>query len=188
MGSSSKTSSSSNANYSEVVAADKTSANTAQAALISLHIDNNEHRLGPLLPILHDIQNQLGYIPDTAISEISKRLNLSRAEVHGVVSFYHHFSTKPRGRHIIEVCCAESCQALGGRELQQHAKDKLGLDWYETTKDGEITLEPVYCLGNCACSPAVRVGLQILGRVANDDFDELIDELTTVPITLIANS
>jgi formate dehydrogenase subunit gamma len=160
----------------------------AQTVLIGTHIDNNQHRLGPLLPILHDIQGELGYIPDTAISEISKRLNLSRAEVHGVVSFYHHFSTKPRGRHIIEVCCAESCQALGGRELQQYAKDKLGLEWYQTTKDGEITLEPVYCLGNCACSPALRVGLQILGRVDNDDFDELVDQLTTVPLTLIANS
>jgi formate dehydrogenase subunit gamma len=186
MGSSSKTSS--DARYSEIIAAEKVSSNAAEAALIGPHIDKNEHRLGPLLPILHDIQNQLGYIPDTAIGEISKRLNLSRAEVHGVVSFYHHFSTKPRGRHIIEVCCAESCQALGGRELQQYAKDKLGLDWYQTTKDGEITLEPVYCLGNCACSPAVRVGLQMLGRVDNDDFDELLEELTTVPITLIANS
>ena len=161
------------------------SANAAHLPAITAHIDNNIQRSGPLLPILHDIQNDVGYIPDTAISEISRRLNLSRAEVHGVVSFYHHFSTKPRGRHIVEVCCAESCQAMGGRELQQYAKDKLGLDWYQTTQDGEITLEPVYCLGNCACSPAVRVGKQILGRVDNQDFDELIEELTTVPVTLM---
>lgn len=158
---------------------------TNQLSAITCHIDNNQKKLGPLLPILHDIQNDIGYIPDLAISEISKRLHLSRAEVHGVVSFYHHFSTRPRGRHIVEVCCAESCQALGGRDLQQYAKDKLGLDWYQTSTDGEITLEPVYCLGNCACSPAVRVGKQILGRVDKGDFDELIEELTTVPVTLI---
>jgi formate dehydrogenase subunit gamma len=179
---------SSNATSSGSLSLEKMAANSAQLSLINTHIDNNEHRLGPLLPLLHDIQNEIGYIPDIAISEISKRLNLSRAEVHGVVSFYHHFSTKPRGRHIVEVCCAESCQALGGRELQQYAKDKLGLDWYQTSKDGEITLEPVYCLGNCACSPAVRVGMQMLGRVDNDDFDELIDALTTVPLTLIQES
>ncbi len=169
-----------NATPSKAVAVD-----AAHLSAITSHIDNNEQKPGPLLPILHDIQNDIGYIPDAAISEISKRLNLSRAEVHGVVSFYHHFSTKPRGRHIVEVCCAESCQALGGRDLQKHAKEKLGLDWYQTSKDGEITLEPVYCLGNCACSPAVRVGKQILGRVDNEDFDELIEELTTVPVTLM---
>lgn len=172
-------------NSSNATSSEKMSSNSAQLSAITTHIDNNKHRLGPLLPILHDIQNDIAYIPDAAIGEISKRLNLSRAEVHGVVSFYHHFSTKPRGRHIIEVCCAESCQALGGRDLQQYAKDKLGLDWYQTSKDGEITLEPVYCLGNCACSPAVRVGMQMLGRVDRDDFDELIDALTTVPLTLI---
>lgn len=176
---------SSSAAVSKTTSIKITPSDIAQLAAINLHIDNNEQKPGPLLPILHAIQNDLGYIPDNAISTLSKRLNLSRAEVHGVVSFYHHFSTKPRGRHIVEVCCAESCQALGGRDLQQYAKDKLGLDWYQTSKDGEITLEPVYCLGNCACSPTVRVGKQLLGRVDNNDFDELIEELTTVPVTLM---
>ncbi len=151
---------------------------------IAAHIENHKNRPGPLLPILHDIQNDLGYIPDEAIAEIASHLSLSRAEVHGVVSFYHHFSTKPRGRHIVEVCCAESCQAVGGRDLEKFAKEKLGLDWYQTTRDGEITLEPVYCLGNCACSPSVRVGKEILGRVDNERFEELVDELTTVPLDI----
>ena len=143
-----------------------------------------KNKPGPLLPILHELQNQLGYIPEETIGIIATGLNLSRAEVHGVVSFYHHFSSRPRGRHIIEVCCAESCQAVGGRDLEQFAKDKLGLDWYQTTRDGEITLEPVYCLGNCACSPSVRVGKQILGRVTNERFETLVDDLGTEALSI----
>lgn len=151
---------------------------------VTAHIERNKDRPGPLLPILHDIQNDLGYIPENAVAEIAAALHLSRAEVHGVISFYHHFSTKPRGKHVVEVCCAESCQAVGGRNLEQFAKDKLGLDWYQTSKDGDITLEPVYCLGNCACSPSVRVGKKVLGRVDNETFEELIEELTTVPVNV----
>lgn len=139
---------------------------------------------GPLLPILHEIQNQLGYVPETAVPPIASALNLSRAEVHGVISFYHHFSSKPRGRHIIEVCRAESCQALGGRELESFAKETLGLDWHETSADRQFTLEPVYCLGNCACSPAVRVGKQVLGRVTKEDFSALVEELSVDPINI----
>jgi len=140
---------------------------------------------GALLPILHELQNQLGYIPEETIAIIATALNLSRAEVHGVVSFYHHFSLKPRGRHIVEICRAESCQAMGARELEQFAKDKLGLQWHQTSHDGEITLEPVYCLGNCACSPSVRVGKQILGRVSCERFETLIDDLGTETLTIV---
>lgn len=139
---------------------------------------------GALLPILHEIQNQLGYVPEEAVPLIAPALNLSRAEVHGVISFYHHFSSKPRGNYIIEVCRAESCQAVGGRDLEEHAKQKLGLDWYETSRDGQITLEPVYCLGNCACSPAIRVGKTMLGRVTKDRFNQLVDDLNTVPLSI----
>ena len=139
---------------------------------------------GPLLPILHEVQNALGYVPQDAIPLIADQLNLSRAEVHGVVSFYHHFSTKPRGRHVIEVCRAESCQALGGRAIEAHARQSLGLDWYETSTDGQITLEPVYCLGNCACSPAIRVGKQVFGRVSAQRFDDVVEELGTVPLSI----
>ncbi len=139
---------------------------------------------GPLLPVLHEVQNQLGYVPDEVVPIIARELNLSRADVHGVISFYHHFASQPRGRHIVEVCRAESCQAVGGRSLEAFAKAKLGLDWYETSKDGQFTLEPVYCLGNCACSPAVRVGKQIFGRVSQQQFDELVEQLGNVPVEM----
>lgn len=150
---------------------------------IELIIEDLVDKPGALLPILHEIQNQLGYVPESATPTIATRLNLSRAEVHGVISFYHHFSSKPRGKHIIEICRAESCQSVGGRDLEQYAKDQLKLDWYETSKDGQFTLEPVYCLGNCACSPAVRVGKQILGRVDTQRFDQLLADLKRTQIT-----
>ncbi|ODS23315.1 formate dehydrogenase subunit gamma [Candidatus Endobugula sertula] len=153
----------------------------AQKAVAAI-LDAHQKTPSSLLPILHDIQDQLGYVPAEAVEEIAAGLNLSRAEVHGVVSFYRHFSTKPRGRHIVEVCCAESCQAVGGRIVEAHAKATLGVDWYQTTRDGEITLEPVYCLGNCACSPSVRVGKQVLGRMTTERFDRLVENLGTVAV------
>ncbi|MFT5208349.1 MAG: formate dehydrogenase subunit gamma [Flavobacterium sp.] len=149
---------------------------------IELIIEGLIDKPGALLPILHEIQNQLGYVPQNATPILARKLNLSRAEVHGVISFYHHFSSKPRGKHIIEVCRAESCQSVGGRDLEQYAKDKLKLDWYETSLDGQFTLEPVYCLGNCACSPAVRVGKKILGRVDTQRFDQLLVDLEKTQI------
>ena len=140
------------------------------------------HRLEPgaTLPILHDIQAALGHVPEEAIPLIARALNLSRAEVHGVVSFYHHFHTRPVGRHVVEVCRAESCQAVGGRELEAHAQKALGVAWHQTSADGTFTLEPVYCLGNCACSPSVRVGDQVYGRMDCASFDALVDELRTL--------
>lgn len=140
-------------------------------------IDRHRSLAGATLPILHDIQHELGFVPEEAIPLVAKALNLSRAEVHGVVSFYHHFHTQPVGRHVVEVCRAESCQAVGGRDLEAHARAALGVDWHETSADGKFTLEPVYCLGNCACSPAVRVGDEIHGRVSCESFDALIEEL-----------
>lgn len=122
------------------------------------------------------MQHALGYIPVSAVALIADELNRSRAEVHGVVSFYHHFRTAPPGRTVVEVCRAESCQAMGGAKLEAHAKAALGVDWHETTADGAVTLEPVYCLGNCACSPAVRIGDEIHGRVDTETFDELLRE------------
>lgn len=134
----------------------------------------HQDRQGPLLPILHDVQHALGHIPAEAVAEIAQALNLSRAEVHGVVTFYHSFTSEPQGKHIIEVCRAESCQAMGGREIEDAFKQKLGLDWGETNADKTITLEPVYCLGNCACSPSVRIGSNVYGRVTQEQVDELI--------------
>ncbi len=131
---------------------------------------------GALLPILHGIQDALGYIPADSVPAIAQGLHLSRAEVHGVISFYHYFRDTPPGKQTIHICRAESCQAMGGKELEQHVKDQLGIDYHETTADGQFSLEPVYCLGNCACSPAIQVGADIYGRVSPQGFDAIINE------------
>lgn len=134
---------------------------------------------GALLPILHSIQNELGYVPPEAVPAIAKALNLSRAEVHGVVSFYHYFRSSPPGRNTLQICRAESCQAMGSRVLEAHAKQSLKVDFYQTTADGEITLLPVYCLGNCACSPSVRVGDTIYSHVDTEKFDSIVADLAS---------
>lgn len=131
---------------------------------------------GALLPILHAVQNSLGYVPPETVPTIAKALNLSRAEVHGVISFYHYFRDTAPGKHTIHVCRAESCLSLGGKELETHVKTKLGIDYHETTADGKFSLEPIYCLGNCACSPTIQVGEQVYGRVSTADFDEILME------------
>jgi formate dehydrogenase subunit gamma len=131
---------------------------------------------GALLPILHGIQDALGYIPADSVPAIAQGLHLSRAEVHGVISFYHYFRETPPGKQTIHICRAESCQAMGGKQLEQHAKDQLGIDYHETTADGQFSLEPVYCLGNCACSPAIQIGNDIYGRVSLQSFDAIINE------------
>ena len=132
---------------------------------------------GALLPILHGIQNALGYIPSESIPEIAKALNLSRAEVHGVISFYHYFRDARPGKHTIHLCRAESCQSMGGKQLESHVKSRLGVDFHETTTDGKFSLEPVYCLGNCACSPAMQIGEEIYGRVSAKTFDAAINNM-----------
>lgn len=140
-------------------------------------INGLQDKPGALLPILHGVQNALGYIPSESIPEIANALNLSRAEVHGVVSFYHYFRETPPGKHTVYLCRAESCQAMGAEHLEAHAKAKLGIDFHETTADGKFSLEPVYCLGNCACSPAMQIGNDIYGRVSADSFDTVINDL-----------
>jgi len=133
---------------------------------------------GALLPILHGIQDELGFIPSTAVPDIAKALNLSRAEIHGVISFYHYFRDTPPGKHTIHICRAESCQAMGGKALESHVKAKLGIDYHETTGDGKFSLEPVYCLGLCACSPALQLDKEdVYGRVTPELFDAIINEL-----------
>lgn len=146
-------------------------------ATLQALIDAHRDQAGALLPILHAIQDQFGYVPAEATPLIAKSLNLSRAEVHGVISFYHHFRTTPAGKHTLQICRAESCQAMGSRELETHAKAALGIDYHQTTADGAISLEPVYCLGNCACSPSVRVGDAVQGRMDAAQLDALIAEL-----------
>ncbi|MGH8122905.1 MAG: formate dehydrogenase subunit gamma [Rudaea sp.] len=130
---------------------------------------------GALLPILHAVQDALGYVPPDSLPLIAHELNQTRADVHGVVSFYHHFRNTPPGRQIVRICRAEACQALGARALEAHAKQTLGIDFHETTSDGAITLEAVYCLGNCGCGPSVLVGADELhGRVTPAAFDDLV--------------
>lgn len=129
---------------------------------------------GALLPMLHAIQEAEGYIDPQRVPAIASALNLSRAEVHGVISFYHHFHSQPTGRHVVQVCRAEACQAVGARALENHISEKLDLSMGETSADGQITLEPVYCLGNCACGPSVQIGAEVHARVSPARFDELL--------------
>jgi formate dehydrogenase subunit gamma len=129
---------------------------------------------GALLPILHAVQERLGYVPAEAVAVLAQELNLSRAEVHGVISFYHYFRTQRPGRHVVHVCRAEACQALGAVALERHAKRSLGVEFHATTADGAISLEPVYCLGNCALGPSVMVDERLEGRVTAARFDELV--------------
>ena len=119
---------------------------------------------GPLLPILHAIQAAFGYVPDSAIPQIAKALMLSKAEVHGVISFYHDFRSAPAGRHVLKLCRAEACQTMGADAVADRIKTALGIDWHETTADGRVTLEPVFCLGLCACGPAAMVDGRLVGR------------------------
>ncbi len=134
-------------------------------------------RPGPLLQVLHEVQDRLGYVPPAAVPVIADALNLSRADVHGVVTLYHHFRHAPAGRHVIQLCQAEACRSMHCEQLTAHAQRKLGVKLNETTPDGRYTLEPVYCLGNCACSPAMMIDGRLYGRVTNDSFDELIAPL-----------
>ena len=144
---------------------------TVQAVITTL-----KDKPGALLPILHGIQDALGYIPADSVPAIAQGLHLSRAEVHGVISFYHYFRDTPPGKQTVHLCRAESCQAMGGKQLEQHVKDQLGIDYHETTADGQFSLEPVYCLGNCACSPAIQIGDDIYGKVSAQSFDAIINE------------
>ena len=131
---------------------------------------------GPLLLILHEVQAALGYIPREGVPWIAEALNLSRAEVHGVITFYHHFRDHPVGRHRVQICRAEACQSMHAEVLVQHAERELGIAFHQTTTDGAFTLEPVYCLGNCACSPAMMIDAELYGRVSPARFDEVIAE------------
>ena len=135
-------------------------------------IDAHRALEGPLLPILHAVQHEWGHIPEPAIPAIAEALNLGRAEVHGVVSFYHDFRATPAGRTVIKVCAAEACQAQGGRDLATATLKAFNLPTYGTTPDGKVTVEPVYCLGLCACGPAAMVGDRLLGRATAEMLKE----------------
>ena len=134
-----------------------------------------QHLPGALLPILHALQEEFGYIDDAMIPLIAEGLNISHAEVHGVISFYHDFRRAPAGRHVLQICRAESCQSMGCNSLIAHVEKNLGVKLGETTADRNITLRPVYCLGNCALSPAVMLDGQPYGRVSAAVADSLIE-------------
>lgn len=150
-------------------------------------IRSQKDKPGALLPILHDIQSSEGYIPPEAVPLIADALNQTRAEIHGVISFYHYFRQTPPGRNQLQICRGEACQARGSRALEAHAKATLGVDYHGTTADREFSLDAAYCLGNCACGPTIRAGNDIIGRVDPARFDEITEELSATPVNLPAD-
>lgn len=147
---------------------------TARAAQV---IEEYRHLEGATMPILHAVQETFGYVPDPVIPMIAERLNLSRAEVYGVVTFYHDFRREPPGRHVVKLCAAEACQSMGGKALAAHAQERFGIDMGETSEDGAVTLEPIYCLGLCACAPAAMVDGRLIGRLDEDAIDDIAEAI-----------
>lgn len=131
---------------------------------------------GPMLPILHEIQAEFGYVPQECLPVIARELNLSRAEVHGVVTFYHDFRDHPAGRHVLKLCRAEACQSMGADAIAERVKALLGIDFHQTTLDGAVTLEPVYCLGLCSCGPSAMLDGEVHGRLDTEAAGELVQE------------
>jgi formate dehydrogenase subunit gamma len=132
---------------------------------------------GPLLPILHGIQEEFGHVPQDALPIIAEALNISKAEVHGVVTFYHDYRSRPAGRHVLKLCQAEACQSMGSDAIAAKLKQLLGIGFHETTKDGSVTLEPVYCLGLCACAPSAMLDGEVIGRPDAEKIEEIAAEV-----------
>jgi formate dehydrogenase subunit gamma len=141
------------------------------AEIIGAHRDVD----GAALPILHALQEAFGHIPEDAVPLIAQALNLTRAEIHGIVTFYHDFRRTAPGRHVLKLCRAEACQSVGGDALADHARTRLRIDWGETTGNGAVTLEPVFCLGLCACGPAAMLDGQVVGRLDRQRLDAMLD-------------
>lgn len=148
----------------------------SEAALVRRIVGGHKGRPGPLLEVLHAIQSAMGFIPAGAVPVVAEELNLSRAEVHGVVTFYHYFRHSRPGKHAVSLCQAESCQSMGAAALAAHAQRRLGIGFHQTTADGRFSLDPIYCLGNCACSPAAMIDGQLHGRLTPESFDALIEQ------------
>ena len=140
-------------------------------------IEANQHLEGAALPILHALQHEFGYVDQEAVPLVAQALNLSRAEVHGVVTFYHDFRESPAGQHVLKLCRAEACQSMGADALAAKARDRLQVGWHETTPDGRVTLEPVFCLGLCACAPAAMLDGQVFGAIDEARLSSLIDRI-----------
>jgi len=146
------------------------------AATVARVLDERAQLDGALLPILHGVQDELGYIPASSVGTIAQALNLSRAEVHGVITYYHHFRGEPAGKCVVQVCRAESCRAMGGEELLAHARQKLGCHGeHGMSDDGAFSVEPVYCLGLCASSPALMVGEKLHARMSPAKLDKVLE-------------
>jgi len=135
------------------------------------------HLEGPLLPILHAVQDEFGFVPQDSLPVIAKALNISNAEAHGVATFYHDYRSAPAGRHVLKLCQAEACQAMGSDKVAAMVKSALGIGFHETAADGSVTLEPVYCLGLCACAPAAMLDGEVVGRVDADAIDGMLAEV-----------
>lgn len=138
-------------------------------------IAEHRHLEGAAMPILHALQETFGFVPDPAVPMIAESLNLSRAEVYGVLTFYHDFRRTAPGHHVVKMCVAEACQSMGGKALADYAEDRFGVGMGETSPDRKITLEPIYCLGLCACSPSALVDGQLVGRLDAAAIDEMAD-------------
>src|SRR4051812_34020811 len=136
---------------------------------------------GALLPVLHAIQDALGFVPPDAVPRIAHALNLSQAEVHGVLTFYHDFRSSPPGRHVLKLCRAEACQAMGSEALAARLTQRLGIAWKQTSLDGALTIESVYCLGNCALSPALMLDGKLRGRITAEVLDGIVDACRRMP-------
>jgi formate dehydrogenase subunit gamma len=146
----------------------ETSAGSALSQRVAEILEDHASLEGPLLPILHAVQSEFGHVPAEALLQIAEALNISRADIHGVVSFYHDFKDRPGGRHMLKICRAEACQAAGGEAIAEAALARLGLGWHDTTRNGAVTVEPAYCLGLCACSPAMMLDDRPMGRIDAD--------------------
>jgi formate dehydrogenase subunit gamma len=140
-------------------------------------IDDLKGLEGPLLPILHEIQEEFGFVPKESLPVIAEALNISNAEVHGVVTFYHDYRNHPTGRHVLKVCRAEACQSMGGDAIAAQIQQRLGIGFHETARDNSVTLEPVYCLGLCACSPSAMLDGEVIGRLDADKINEIVEEI-----------
>jgi formate dehydrogenase subunit gamma len=136
---------------------------------------------GPLIPVLNAIHDRLGFLPPPTVVRVADGLNLSRAEVHGVITFYHDYRTTPPGRHVLKLCRAEACQSMGANDLVDHLAQRHGLALHATAEDGALTLEPVFCLGNCACAPAAMIDGRLVGRVTTQTLDALVKDPEAAP-------
>jgi formate dehydrogenase subunit gamma len=150
---------------------------TEHEALIQKILDAHKHVSGAALPILHAVQEALGCVPESVIPQIAKGLNITRAEMHGIVTFYHDFRHEPAGRHVLKLCRAEACQSMGAHAVADRIRHRLGINFGETSADGRVSLDAVYCLGLCAVAPSAMLDGKVMGRLDHDVADRIVAEV-----------